>query len=128
MQKINNGFFIVIDGIDGSGKSTQCKMLYQYLLKNEYLCALVIQPDMYIILDLKSDIAMQRKYGMEIELEKFENLQFQKKIRNRFLKLSIDFSFDIVESGYLNSLELFHDYILPLVLDNMYSKGYIEKK
>ena len=38
------GKFVVFEGIDGSGKSTQCQLLYDRLVKNEIPAALVREP------------------------------------------------------------------------------------
>ncbi len=38
------GKFIVFEGIDGSGKSTQSQLLYEYMLRNGYNCILTNEP------------------------------------------------------------------------------------
>ena len=41
---MSNGTFVVFEGVDGSGKSTQCQLLYDRLVKNGIPATLVREP------------------------------------------------------------------------------------
>lgn len=44
MTDLKRGLFLVFEGIDGSGKSTQARLLYETLLKNEIQAVLTKEP------------------------------------------------------------------------------------
>jgi dTMP kinase len=44
MEKNQRGLFIVLDGIDGTGKSTQIKLIEQYLYSVNQLCYITAEP------------------------------------------------------------------------------------
>ncbi len=44
MEKKRKGFFLVLDGIDGCGKSTQSKLIYKYFHDHNYKVLLTAEP------------------------------------------------------------------------------------
>lgn len=53
-------FFIVFEGIDGSGKTTQIKKLYKQLIKKKFLVHVTAEPSNNFIGKLIQDIFLQR--------------------------------------------------------------------
>jgi len=43
-QKVNNGIFITLEGIDGCGKTVQSRRLAAYLQEKGYICHLTFEP------------------------------------------------------------------------------------
>src|SRR3989344_291977 len=98
---MGNGLFIVVDGIDGSGKSEIIKMLHNYLFsKNKkYRILTTREPTngkygnqiREMLRNEKdpqsSSIKLMELFIKDREKEKFEKLEFMKKIRDNFLKL-----------------------------------------
>ena len=63
----NNGFFISIEGIDGAGKTTQIKLLYQYLINNGYEVVLTKEPGGTSISNKIREIILSNDTETEVE-------------------------------------------------------------
>ena len=55
-MKLNKGFFLTFEGGEGSGKSTQAKILYDTLLENNFDVILTREPGGSLLAELIRDI------------------------------------------------------------------------
>ena len=60
---MSHPLFISFEGIDGSGKSTQCKMLYHHLLDRGFVVYLYREPGGTIISEKIRDVLLDKAHG-----------------------------------------------------------------
>ncbi|MCE5194927.1 MAG: dTMP kinase [Nitrospiraceae bacterium] len=69
-KKLKKGFFISLEGIEGTGKSTQAKLLAEYLKKKEYKILLTEEPGgTAISLDIRKVLLSTKHKRMEPVVE-----------------------------------------------------------
>ncbi|MGA1862449.1 dTMP kinase [Deferribacter thermophilus] len=84
MQQTKRPYFLVIDGIDGSGKSTQCKLLSNYLSTKKVDFILTKEPGGTEVGNILRNILISSEYNIEPETELLlysaDRLEHQKKV------------------------------------------------
>ncbi len=63
-MKLKRGYLITFEGVDGSGKSTQCRLLYHHLLEADLVVHLFREPGGTLISEKIRDILLSRDHGM----------------------------------------------------------------
>ena len=115
-KKIDEGYIVISD------RYIESSIIYQSIQSKEIsvewvkeINKFVAKPDITIILDVEPNIALARK--TETVLEKFENIEFQKKVRKLYLKRAKQENYYIVNTN--NIIELVQEEIQKIVLTKL---------
>ena len=115
-KKIDEGYIVISD------RYIESSIIYQSIQSKEIsvewvkeINKFVAKPDITIILDVEPNIALTRK--TETVLEKFENIEFQKKVRKLYLKRAKQENYYIVNTN--NIIELVQEEIQKIVLTKL---------
>ena len=115
-KKIDEGYIVISD------RYIESSIIYQSIQSKEIsvewvkeINKFVAKPDITIILDVEPNIALARK--TETVLEKFENIEFQKKVRKLYLKRAKQENYYIVNTN--NIIELVQEEIQKIMLTKL---------
>ncbi len=108
---MNNGYFITLEGFEGSGKTTLAKLLYQLLLENGFQVMLAKEPGGTLIGDKIRKIVLERgneELGYKAELLLFTASRAENVRIN--IKPSLEKGFIVICDRYFDSTTAYQGY------------------
>lgn len=116
---MQNGFFIVFEGADGSGKSTQAELLSSRLKGEGYRCCVTGEPGGTEVGTLLRDIILDPEKQISQRTELFLFLADRAEHVNKIIKPALDEGQVVVSSRYFYSTLVYQGFarrLLPLPL------------
>jgi len=114
---LKNGLFIVIEGPEGSGKTTQVEMLYRYLTENGYQTVCVREPGGTDVGQKLREILKDKSLSLEIETELLLFAASRAQLIRSIIKPALNSGKVVISDRFTLSTEVYQGYVQGIPQD-----------
>lgn len=107
---IENGFFIVFEGVDGSGKTTQANILYERLVTEGYSCTLTEEPGATKEGEIIKELLLNPDFKLTQKTELFLFLADRAQHVHKVIKPALNSGDIVISSRYFFSTLVYQGY------------------
>jgi len=98
---MTHGPFISLDGLDGTGKSTQCRLLADWLRERGFRVVVCADPGGTVIGDVLRDLLLHRRHEMALPCEAFLFMASRAQLTAEVIRPALDAGQAVVADRYL---------------------------
>ena len=115
--------FLSLDGLDGSGKSTQCRLLADWLRKQSYAVTECADPGGTAVGDVIRDLLLGRRHEMSLPCEAFLFMASRAQLTAEVIKPALDAGRAVVADRFLLANVVYQGHAGGLDPEQLWSIG-----